>query len=207
MYIFLALVLLVATYLYPSILFSTISNYKIYRRKLGRLKHLSTLKHTEGDDRIIPVKKRIMIYYTCVIMIFEHLYLTIFQILNKSIVKISKNTYELTYMLNDNTYKILIKTNIGPQPKIIQALDENDNDITENLRFYFGPTGTFHGIKYTPRDFSIKTLTLNMSDTRELTFDQNDEIILTKEPTLLDDHISRINEFIDKPPSTVHELD
>lgn len=47
MYIFLALVLLVATYLYPSILFSTISNYKIYRRKLGRLKHLSTLKHTE----------------------------------------------------------------------------------------------------------------------------------------------------------------
>lgn len=80
-------------------------------------------------------------------------------------------------------YKILVTTSIGPQPKIIQALNEVDDDITETIIPYLGPAGNFHGLKYKPADFNIKILTLNMSDARELTFTANDEIVLTKQFT------------------------
>jgi len=116
-------------------------------------------------------------------MILHHIYICWFQLLNKSIVKITKNKYELTYMLNNNMYKILVTTSIGPQPKIIQALNEVDDDITETIIPYLGPAGNFHGLKYKPTDFNIKILTLNMSDARELTFTANDEIVLTKQFT------------------------
>ena len=180
MYIFYTIALIIAIWqFYPQFITKTIHKIKLYRRKLKNLKFLATTKHTEGD--IVPTfNTHVQIYLTCVMMLFHHLYVSIFQALNKSVVKINKNTYELTYMLNDNTYKILVKTNIGPQPKIIQALDELDNDITETIRPFFGPIGNFHGITYTPKDFNIKNLTLNMSDTKELTFNYEDTINFTK---------------------------
>jgi len=200
MYIFLTTILVMLIWMFPNVLYLSIDTYKTYRRKLGRLKHLATMKHSEEnseenspdnskENNIVSrrslrhsIRHSLRIYLTCVVMLMNHLYLSVFQLLNKSIIKINKNTYSLTYILNDNTYKILIKTNLGPQPKIIQAIDELDQDITESLRFYFGPVGNFHGIKYKPKDFNIKKLTLNMGDTRELVFDQNDEIILTDQP-------------------------
>ena len=150
-----------------------------YGKKLNQLKKLATLKHVDADNKniVITFRTRLHIYYTCVCMVLHHIYISLFQLFNKSVIKINKNTYELTYMLNNNMYKMRIKTSIGPQPKIIQALNEVDHDITDTIVPYLGPSGNFHGIKYKPTDFNVKILTLNMSDTRELTFTENDWIV------------------------------
>ena len=154
---------------------STIKTLFSYPVKLKKLKQLAEINTSPSPGFCAKMR----VYYTCLILIFTHLYMTAFQYLNKSIVKINKNTYELTYFLNGNTYKMFIKTNLGPQPKIIQALDSADDDITDKLRPYLGPGGNFHGLKYKPKDFNITSLTLNMGDTRELAFSQNDEINLS----------------------------
>lgn len=151
-----------------------------YKKKINQLHHLATMKYVSDDcvRTALPFRARVGVYYTCLCMIFHHMYISMFQLCNKSVVKITKNKYELTYMLNNNVYKMLITTTIGPQPKIIQALNEVDHDITETLIPYLGPTGNFHGLRYKPADFNIKILTLNMSDARELTFSENDEIVI-----------------------------
>lgn len=151
-----------------------------YNKKIKQVLYLATMKHVDGDcvRAVLPFKTRLRVYYTCLCMIIHHIYISSFQFFNKSIVKLNKNTYELTYMLNNNIYKIFIKTSIGPQPKIIQALNDVDHDITDSILPYLGPGGNFHGLKYKPADFNIKILTLNMSDARELTFTANEEISL-----------------------------
>ena len=175
MYILIAVFVALGIMVFPNIVIAPYEKYKLYKNKIGGLAQIASL-----NRRDVSFKSKMMVLYTCVMMIIHYMYLSIFQFLNKSIVKLNKNTYELTYMLNGNTYKILIRTNLGPQPKIIQALNELDEDITETISPYFGPIGNFHGLKYKPKDFNIKKLTLNMGDTRELVFDQTDEIILVR---------------------------
>lgn len=148
-----------------------------YTKKINQLRHLAAMKHG-GVRSSLPLRTRLSVYYTCLCMIAHHIYICWFQLFNKSVVKITKNKYEVTYMLNNNMYKMLITTTMGPQPKIIQALNEVDHDITDTIIPYLGPAGNFHGLKYKPADFNINILTLNMSDARELTFTANDEIVL-----------------------------
>jgi hypothetical protein len=90
-------------------------------------------------------------------------------------VKINKNTYQLTYVINGQLYKLIVKTRKGPK-NVILATDENDEDITDIIHSYMGPCENFHGDTITPEFFGKNKITLNLSSGEDKTFDKTDAI-------------------------------
>ena len=123
----------------------------------------------------IKYKNQIFIIWFSIKLIVQALYINLIQYLNKSLIMIDKNTYELTYVINGTTYKNIIKIKRGPKP-ILQIIDELSEDITEKILPYLGPSYDFGGSKLTPKHFKYKTLTFEMSDGNEKIFNENDII-------------------------------
>ena len=110
-------------------------------------------------------------------IVLRVIYISIIQKLNKNIKKISKNKYELTYSINGLIYKYRFKITRGPS-KILQVIDDKNNDVTQNIVSYAGPSYNFHNIKYTPEDFNKNELTFNLHNGNSLTFGKNQIIEL-----------------------------
>jgi hypothetical protein len=113
------------------------------------------------------------ILWVMFVIICKTIYINVCQKLNKSIRRIDKNTYEISYVVNGILYKMIVKPTKGPKC-IIEAVDENDNDITQEFMSYFGPMENFHGNHTTPRFFSKQKITLSLITGDELTFDENE---------------------------------
>lgn len=92
--------------------------------------------------------------------------------------RISKNKYLLYYTLNNKEYCIVIDKKSGPR-KFIQAIDENDNDITQLISAFAGPACDFHNNKITPNTLKYQEITFNLSDGNSVSFKENDVINLT----------------------------
>lgn len=119
------------------------------------------------------------ICWICMCMIAKATYLMLLQWLNKSVVRIGPNLYEVSYVINGITYKFHVKTKKGPHNNvIIQATDENDMDITKEVLTYLGPMDNFHGNKYTPMTFGVKSITLNLASGEDKTFNEHEHISL-----------------------------
>lgn len=138
--------------------------------KARKLKSLATLVRTQ-------YKNIFMVIWVCTCIIAKNAYLTIAQKLNKSLVKIDKTTYELTYVINGIQYVLHIKVKKGPKT-LIQALDKNDTDITEKIQAYLGPMENFHGQVFTPEFFGTDELTVSLSSGEDRTFHKDDQIVL-----------------------------
>ena len=123
----------------------------------------------------IKYNNQLFIVWFSIKLIFQALYINLIQYLNKSLIIIDKNTYELTYVINGTTYKNRIKIKKGPKP-VLQISDECSEDITDKILPYLGPSYDFNGSKLTPKIFGYKTLTFEMSDGNEKFFDENDII-------------------------------
>lgn len=109
-------------------------------------------------------------------LIFKSMYVTFIQKLNKNLKKIDKNTYELSYIINGQLYKLIVKQRKGPK-NVIQVIDEEDNDLTENMLSYLGPHENFHGNKdITPFYFGKKKLVFFLSNGDEVIFDTHTKI-------------------------------
>jgi len=108
---------------------------------------------------------------------FKVVYISIIQKFSKNIIKIKKNTYELTYSVNSKIFKYRFGIKKGPL-KILQIIDYNNNDVTSKITPYSGPQYDFHMIKYTPADFNHLELTFNLFNGKVLTFKENDIIEL-----------------------------
>ncbi len=122
-------------------------------------------------------KNIFIIFWVCLSIIVKNAYLKLLQALNKTVVKIDKNTYEVTYVINGVRYVMHIKSKKGPKT-LIQALDQDDNDITDVMQAYLGPMENFHGDMYTPEFFGKNAITLSLSSGKELTFNGTDYIWL-----------------------------
>lgn len=83
--------------------------------------------------------------------------------MNNTIKKIDKNTYELTYIINGNIYKMIVKPIRGPKP-ILQIIDDESNDITDDVLPYLGPNFNWHGHKFSLDFFNKKEITFQMFD-------------------------------------------
>jgi hypothetical protein len=118
-----------------------------------------------------------IIMWICTRVIIKNIYITCVQKLNQTLTKIDKHTYKLTYVINGVQYIIHIKTKRGPK-LLLQALDDKDNDITEKIQAYLGPSENFHGHVYTPEFFGTNELTLSLSSGEEVSFGVNDTICL-----------------------------
>ena len=92
---------------------------------------------------------------------------------NKTLVQVSKNTFELTYSINGNMYKTLIFVRRGPK-KLLLALDQNNADITDLISMYLGPNYDFHHNEFTPDYFDKDSITFHLSNGEEKTFNRYD---------------------------------
>lgn len=122
-----------------------------------------------------------IILWFSVCIIAKAMYINLIQYLNKSIRKINKNTYELTYVINGNTYKIRLVPKRGPKT-IIQAIDENDVDITDTIQEYAGCSDDFHGYPFTPDLLGKKEITLHTASGVEKVFGSSDVLSLHVAP-------------------------
>ena len=75
--------------------------------------------------------------------------------------KISKNRYLLSYTLNNKEYCIVINKKSGPK-KFIQAIDQDNNDITQLMSAFAGPGSDFHNSKITPNTLKYQEITFNL---------------------------------------------
>ena len=120
---------------------------------------------------------KIMIKIISLQMIFKSLYLSFIQYMNNSIIKIDKNSYELSYIVNGKLYKMIIKPIRGPIP-ILCVKNENNIDITEQILPYLGPNNDWHGKKYYPDFFKHKILNIELLDGSKKTFNHSDTITI-----------------------------
>lgn len=110
-------------------------------------------------------------------MIFGILYVTILQKLNKSIVKIDKNKYEITYVINGKLYKMLVSPTRGPA-LVLQVSNELQNDITDEIIPFLGPNYNFHGQDFSPNYLNHQLLTFELFNGEEKTFEKKEIIKL-----------------------------
>ena len=115
------------------------------------------------------------ILWVSICIVCKAMYIQMLQYLNKSVQKIDKNTYRITYTINGNIYYINVKTKKGPK-SVIQVLDENDNDITDLIHSYMGPSDNFHNSLFTPEFFGKEKLTLSLGSGMDVTFEKNNVI-------------------------------
>ena len=143
--------------------------YKVKKRKLTRLKNLVSTQYS-GISKIT---------WICICMLVKALYLMLIQWLYQTVRHIGPNLYEISYVINGVTYKFHVKVKKGPNSNtVIQASDENDNDITHEFLTYLGPMDNFHGYKYTPKHFGVNALTLNLASGDDKTFMEHECITL-----------------------------
>jgi hypothetical protein len=162
------LLLLFTAIVYKLDLVKTINNtINIKKRKL---KNLSTLVRTQ-------YKNVFMILWVCICIIAKNFYMSILQKLNQTVVNVGKNEYEINYVIKGIRYTMRIHCKKGP-PNLIQALDENDNDITEIIQAYAGPDENFHRRFFTPSQFGLKGITLSLSSGQDRIFKENEMIII-----------------------------
>ena len=156
-------------YLIGILSFSLIFTNRAYiESRIVKLKNLYSLvkSHHRNILTVIWVMASILL---------KRAYLIVFQYLNKTIVQLDKNTFELTYSIGDNVYKIILKYKRGPR-RVILVVDENFTDLTDEMQMYIGPNEDFHHHKFTPEFFGRENLTFQLSTGEERTFSQREVI-------------------------------
>jgi hypothetical protein len=120
---------------------------------------------------------KIMIEIISIKMFLKSLYLSFIQYMNNSLIKIDKNSYQLSYIVNGKLYKMVIKPTRGPVP-ILCVINENNLDITDEIIPYLGPNNDWHGKKYCPNFFNYNTLNIELLNGDKKIFNKNDIIVI-----------------------------
>lgn len=107
--------------------------------------------------------------------IFFLSYMMVFQKLKTNVKMIRIGEYDVYYVLHEQLYRIKTHARRGPRiRKILQVIDENDEDVTYDLNTFLGPLEDFHRIPYTPKDLGYRSLTFNMANGGHQTFGEGD---------------------------------
>jgi hypothetical protein len=163
LYVFITIGILFLTFLYRIeshlIIKETIVNKYTRWRTLNQI--VST---TERNNlRIAWVSFKIVMYT---------LYIAFLQYANKSVRKIDRKNYELTYVINGRLYKMIITPKLGPSP-VLQISNDMEIDVTDHILPYMGPNYDWNGHKFSPQFFGYKSLTFELSDGTEHTYLNN----------------------------------
>ena len=162
------ILLLVAWFLHRHNLLYAIQNTIAIKRR--KLTNLTTLVRTQ-------YKNIFAIVWICLCIITKNFYISILQQLNNNLVHVDKNTYELHYVIKGIRYTMRIKCRNGPRA-ILQAVDKNDEDITEIVQAYAGPMEDFHGVAFSPNYFGTSEITLSLSSGEDVVFTENQTITI-----------------------------
>jgi hypothetical protein len=77
--------------------------------KYQKWKSLKSLVSTQHKSKII-------INLISFNMVLKSLYLSFIQYINNSVIKIDKNKYEVSYIINGKLYKMIVSPSRGPMP-------------------------------------------------------------------------------------------
>lgn len=94
-----------------------------------------------------------------------------------SLSKLNRYTYQLSYYHQGNQYHILIPIKRGPR-KVIRITNEEQVDVTDEIRSYLGPNEDFHGFKANPTLLKHQKLSFHTTDGEVLHFELDDTILL-----------------------------
>lgn len=143
-------------------------NVALKYQKIKSLKSLVASQH----------KNILKILWVTFCIICQTFYISLCQYFNQSVRRLDKNTYEISYTINGLLYRMVVKPKRGPKC-IIEAVDEFDNDITNELLSYLGPMENFHGGNHiTPGFFKKAKVILSLTNGKEITFEGDDIITL-----------------------------
>ena len=166
-YIFLAIGILFLTFLYRIeeghlVLKDTVvTKYRRWRR----LNQLVSINE-RNNVRTVWISFKIVMYT---------LYIAFLQYMNTSVRKLNHKTYEVTYVINGRIYKMMVVPKRGPLP-VLQISNDLEIDVTEHVLPYMGPRYDWHGSRLAPRFFGYNSLTFELSDGTEHTYEGNNHI-------------------------------
>lgn len=112
-------------------------------------------------------------------MLIQAFYLTFLQYMNNSVCKLDRNVYEVSYVINGRMYKMLVTPQRGPAP-VLQISNDEDEDVTEQVLPYLGPQYDWHNNRIAPEFFGCKTLTFELADGSEYTYDKDNKALTVK---------------------------
>ena len=104
--------------------------------------------------------------------------LSLIQKFNSSLVKIDKNLYIVSYIIEGKIYKMVVKANRNPS-QILQISDDSNEDITDKILPYLGPKMDFHNTSLSPSFFLCKSLTFQLCTGEEFIFHDTENIKLS----------------------------
>ena len=134
-------------------------------RKIKTLAQIISMSH----------KSILAILWGCMCVIAKTWYIILCQWFNKTVTKRDKHTYELSFVVNGVLYKSLIKIKRGPKC-LIQAIDQDDVDITEVVQSWAGPMEDFGKHDLTPVFFGKEEITVSLSSGEDKVFKTCDVI-------------------------------
>ena len=104
----------------------------------------------------------VMIKLVSLSIIFKSYYLSFIQTINNSVIKLDKNTHEVSYIINGKLYKMVVSHPKGPAI-ILSILNENEDNVTDEIIPYFGPNNDWHKRKFTPKFFKNNILKFELA--------------------------------------------
>lgn len=117
------------------------------------------------------------ILFISLCIIIKAVWVNIIQYMNNTLIKIDKNTYIVTYVINGNIYKMKVKPKRGPS-RVLMVTDENNDDISDSIMPYIGPEQDFHNKIYNSVFFNKKEIVFQMSNGDEKIFKDGQDIVL-----------------------------
>lgn len=154
-YYFLSGLALVSSFLFfkldtPSIISTTlIDRYQGW-------KSLNALVATQQSSKITVIAISIS-------MILEALYVSFSAYLHNNVRQVSRDTYEVSYVIRGRLYKMQITPIRGPSP-VIAITNQNGEDVSHKILPYYGPRYDWHNRFFTPSDFDEEELTFDLKD-------------------------------------------
>ena len=132
--------------------------YNRLKKKWTRLTNLVSTTETN----------QVMIVLVSMKMVFQLVYMQLFQYLNSTVRTVDKNKFEVTYVISSKSYKMLVTTYRGPD-LILQISDDTGTDVTDIVLPYMGPNYDWHNQPLDPSFFNTAFLTFEMADGTEQT--------------------------------------
>jgi hypothetical protein len=132
---------------------------KLYYAQFGELQELSRSQH----------KGRIKIFYATAELAIKYMYYGDNKKSGDNVLKLGKNKFEVTYVVNGETYKMVVMPRKGPR-HIQSVTDQSGEDVTDMVAVYAGPCEDFHGLDVTPGLLNKTCLVFECADGIAKTF-------------------------------------
>jgi hypothetical protein len=140
--------------------------YQSVRNKQERIRRLMRVVASDKNKNLAKV------VWVTICMLVEALYVSLIQMLNKSVKRIDGNTFEVSYVVSGKLYRMIVKPKRGPSP-VIQISNENQEDVTDQVLPFMGPTYNWHGnTTFSPNFFNYQSLIFEFADGSEKVFHQ-----------------------------------